>query len=406
MTQKEIEKVSQEFLPRYKKAGKKVNSEYLADIIQKATKRAKVNYKKLKDPRTCNLETYTSYWIYETLLTDFIYKTWPKKPINHPEQENLLALAMNNYFKVLPLGGFPILWKGIHQKLETKGEEYTRKLYLPILKKGEKLYPIILQARNQAAKKQGYKFYIDQRLSDHKISLQDYQYFLDNKDKVIKFCQANIPQINLPDCFYSQFQNQCFLCQLVNFPKIPSHERIIELASNKYPILKKFQQKIKIKKGKISSTTYIKEVDSFEICLSKKNNRRHNFVDLIHELSHVISQIKNFQKGIDPLSCGKYFNEVDTFQIEFKLLKKISRQVYQTEIAGQLKMLSMVLFEIESYNNPDQNLSRFYAKIINLCFPQARQRKNYSYLIEENMIMKPFRSLPHAVAVVKILSEK
>ena len=406
MKQKEIEKVCQEFLSRYAKTGKKVSSKYLEDIIQKATRKAEVNYKKLKNPKICDLKTYITYWIREDLISDFIYKTWPKKAISHPTQKNPVALAINNYFKVLPLNGFPILWKGIHQKLEKRGEEYTRKLYLPILKKGEKLYPIILQARNQAAQKQGYEFYINQRLSDHKISSRDYQYFLDNKDKVIKFCQTNIPQINLPNWFYSQFRNQCFLCQLVDFPEIPSKKEVIELISNEYPILKKFQHKIKIKKGKVSSTTYIRETDSFKICLSEKNNQRHNFVDLIHELSHVISQIKNFQKGIDPLSLGKYLNEVDALQIELKLLKKISHQVYQTEIANCLKTLSIVLFEIESHKNPDQDLSKLYAKTVNFCFPKAKQDKNYSYLIEQNLVMKPLRSLPHAVAAVKVLSEK
>lgn len=405
MIQKEIEKVCREYLPRYEKAGKKVSLKYLDNIIEKATKSAKENYQSLKDPKTCDLKDYVGYYIRDELLADYIYKTFPKKSISDPTQTDSLAVAMNAYLKILPLNSRSFseyLRQGIYKGLKEKGERYVEKIYLSYLKKAERLYIKIIKARNRSSKKQGYKDYINLYLAETgKISLKEYQFFLKNRDRVIKFCQKQIPQVKLPIWFYSQFDTPCFLCRLDTFPEIDFPDGVMRFVTKEYPIFKKFQHETKIKNGDRVYTEYIKKTDSFVIGLNKKLNKRHQVSGLIHELSHVVAILKNFSI----LSQGKYQGELEATRIELKLLKKLSPELYGEKIASMLVALYQVSFEIETYKKTNQDLPVLYAKIINHHLPQAKQVKNYTYLINENFVTHPLRNLPHAMAYVKLISD-
>ena len=292
MTEKEIRKVCEEYLPRYEKAGKKVSLKYLGNIIEKATKSAEENYQSLKDPKTCGLKSYVDYYLKEEVLADFIYKTFPKKNISDQTNTNPLAIAIYAYLKILPLGAqssYAYFWKGIYKLLKKEGEDSTQKSYLPFLKKAEEPYVKIVRARNQPTKKQGYKNFIDFHLvQTAKISPKEYQFFLKNKDRVIKFCQGQIPKVKLPTWFYSQFNNYpCFLCELPTFPKIDFPSGVMKFVAEEHPILKKFQDKIKIKEVNSTNTEYVKKTDSFIIRSNKEINKRHQVSNLIHKLSHV-----------------------------------------------------------------------------------------------------------------------
>ena len=408
MTQKEIEKICEEYVFRYRRrVGKEVSLEEMDGLVRKAIKLATKNYQELKEPKTCGLRDYVDNYVREELLADFIYKTYPKKNISDPTQTDPLAIAVNKYLKILPLGAqfsYAYLWNGIYKMLKKKNEDYMQKLYYPFLTKAEKPYVKIVKTRNQLSQKQGYKTFVEFHLSETtKISPKEYQSFLKNKDKVIKFCQKQIPKIKTPSWFYSQFNNgPCFLCQLSTFPKIDFPNGVIDFVAKEYPNLKKFQHKIKIKNGDRVYTEYIKKTDSFVIGLNKKLNKRHQVTGLIHELSHVVAILKNFSI----LSQGKYQNELEATKIELKLLKKLSPELYGEKIASMLIGLYQTSFEIEAHKNSDQDLPILYAKIINRCLPRSKQTKNYTYLINENFITHPLRNLPHAMAYVKLISDK
>ena len=366
---------------------------------------AKRNYRKLKNPKICSSKDYVNYYEKEELIANSIHKTFPKKSISNPNQTDPLAIAVNAYLKILPLSTQSFrtyLDKNIYKELKKEGEESTQKLFLPLLKKAEKPYIKIIKARNQLALKQEYKNFTDFHLAvTAKISPKEYQFFLKNKDKAIKFYQGQIPKVKLPAWFYSQFNSSpCFLCQLPTFPKIDFPNGVIDFVSKQYPILKKFQHKIKIKEVYSSNMEYVKETDSFAIRLNKKLNSRHKTVILIHELSHVIATLKNF----NILLKSKYQHELEATRIELELLKKLSPELYKENIANMLVALYQTSFEIETYINPNQDLPTLYAKIINRHFPKSKQTKNYTYLINENFINHPLRNLPHAMGYVKLLS--
>lgn len=327
------------------------------------------------------------------------------KNISDPANTNPLAIAINKYLKILPLGAqssYDYLWNGIYKILKKKNEDYMQKVYYPFLTKAEKPYIKIVKARNQLFQKQGYKTFIEFHLSKTaKISSKEYLFFLKNTDKVIKFCQKQIPKLKTPSWFYSQFNNgPCFLCQFPNFPKIDFPDGVIDFVTKEYPILKKFRDKIKIIDGNNTGMQYIKKTDHFEITLKTQLNDRHKVTSLIHELSHVVAILQDF----NILSENKYKHELKATKIELNLLKKLSPKLHQEKIASMLVALYQISFEIETYKNPDQDLPGFYAQTINYHFPKSKQNKNYTYLINENFIIHPFRNLSHAMAYVKLLS--
>ena len=70
-----------------------------------------------------------------------------------------------------------------------------------------------------------------------------------------------------------------------------------------------------------------------------------------------------------------------------------------------LLLIHGTIFEIELHKEPEQDLSSLYASIFNKCYKKARQKLNYLYILDNNIIFKPFSSLPHTIAHVNLLIE-
>jgi hypothetical protein len=115
----------------------------------------------------------------------------------------------------------------------------------------------------------------------------------------------------------------------------------------------------------------------------------------------VISFLRNFKKGVDPLTRGKYLLEKDALKIELALnqvLQKRSFQLPGAYFGNALLNFRRVLFEIGLFENPKQNLSKLYAETFNRCFKGAKQKSNPLYLLDKRIAMKPLSSLPYTIA--------
>ncbi|MBU2592535.1 hypothetical protein KKD61_03695 [Patescibacteria group bacterium] len=400
LSDRQVELICKSYLPRYQN----VKLEILLEIAQSAAKEARESYEKLPVPRTCDLTTYTRYCVNGAIVSDVKLNV---KPINSDKpQKNSFNRAVADYFNIIPLESFDRLWTQIYKRNQTETEAQILKDLKPLFNKLKSKYVNLTKGRNQEAEKRGYKSQLELILEIHQIPQEDYQVFLKNKDKVIEYCQSQIPRVELPDWFYSQFNSQCYLCKLPEFPKLKYPDEIFEFVAKEYPILKKFRHKIRFAESSSSTFRYVKESDSFLISIAKKHNSRHRLTALIHELGHTVAALQNFKKGIDPLTNGRYPSEIDAFKIESNLFKKLSAQVYQAEVAGTLSTLYEIIFQIEAYRNPDQNLPVLYGKIFKHCFPKAKLKENYTYLINEDIVALSLRTLPHAITQVKILSSQ
>ena len=205
---------------------------------------------------------------------------------------------------------------------------------------------------------------------------------------------------NKPKQFYLEFNTPCPLCSLSSFP-VSNQDEVRDMISHKYKILTK--AKIDISEDEVSANRYSLENDRFQITLNKDENLRHRLVDLIHELSHVILEMESFKKNIDIIGKGSYFREKKTLELELKITKDLFPLLYKVLYSEFLNLFRRVLFEIELYKNPYQDLSKLYTEVSNLCFKKAEQKENSTYLIDENILSRPLAALPHAVACTQVV---
>lgn len=267
----------------------------------------------------------------------------------------------------------------------------------------EKKYKKMVVERNNHAKEKGFPSRIEMCLDRFKILKKDYDFFLKNADKLINKINKNLPeQKDLPDWFYSEFNNPCFLCRILEYP-FKSIEETKDYMYKNFKELKALKKDIKIQFGNRSEMYCDKKKNTFTIILEKNENTRHKISDLIHEFSHIIFNQKSIKANKDPNKLGKYVRERESTRIELEIAKKLSKEYYWANNAQFLNTIHNILFEIEITNNPNQDLSRLYAKLFNKCFSNAKQKVNRSYILKEQMVKNNFFNLGHAVSISKIL---
>ncbi len=255
--------------------------------------------------------------------------------------------------------------------------------------------------RNSLAQKKGYASYIDMRLERYSIRQSAYMDMLENIDKLIQYCRKQVSDIDdLPEWFYSKYNFPCFMCRITKFP-FESNEDVLKYWVDKYNILAKSRNKIDIVLGEVSSTERLKNSGRFKITLDKSVNKRHQLLDLFHELAHVIVYLNNYK-----LEKDSYFREKEALKVEIGALKDISKELYKSFFGEFLLVYWRVLFEIELYKNPDQDLSKLYAKTFNKCYAGGNQEDNPFYILDFRITLNHLSTLPHAVAQSEILLEQ
>jgi len=376
----------------------------LRGIAKRSVVSAGKNYEKLTNPKTCSLDSYTQIWVWTTLNKSFVLKTLTKvdfkKPPNDIYSKSLVAFSKELPFELIP---------PMHKKLfDAKPEDRKKvwKWFSLSFGKIEKLFINVAQARNTSIQNKGYSSQIDVIIKTRKIPLPKYNQFIKNADKIIDYCNSQLPKTKSSSEIKNRvFAKPCYICILPSFP-FKNLEETFNFVANEYPILKKYKNKIVIKPDqKKTYVIYQPKKDIFEIKINKNFNIRHRSISLIHELSHVVDHLKDFKKEHNFLEDGKYPLERKAIEIQFPLLKKASPELYKAYYGEILLTLWNVLFQIELYTKPNQNLNKLYAETFNRCYKEKIQTSNPTYLIEEDIIMTPLASLQHAVAYTdKILS--
>jgi len=396
----------QKYLFFYKTEGLSLSLSEVSELVKKAVKDAEKAYKKLIKPKTCSLATYTRYWLREVILKDFTKRTIKEVriPINNSDITNDdFAKALATYLSVLPLRKLPKLYRKLLRTFPYKEREALWKEKKLLFRQLEKNFVPLAIARNKLARNKGYAQYMDMILANRQIPRSAYRKFNKNIDAVITRCYQQLPKLsNLPIWFYSRFNLPCFVCQ-IPFPNLAIPEDVINLVEKNYPILGRFRHRLYIRSGDNAWIRYRKEKDNFEIMLRKTSNNRHKALELIHELSHMAGMLEDFKKGREPFADGRYALEKKASIIELAVLRTLSRIVFRTRLADILLIFHRILFELALYDNPKQNLPKLYAKIFNRCFPDANQKTNFLYLLDQYIVLKPLSSLPHAVAYLNVL---
>lgn len=391
-----------EFKKKYEVEGLKFSGEEFSDLIKKGIVDAQQQFVKLSEPRTLSLDLYTRHWVREVVMSDFALKSMKEVT---PDSGDSLLKSLSQFVSSYP----PQLLKETQKEVygaspyEKRQEAFEGKSMIPVTKGNFKQ---LIKARNKWAQDKGQNSQIDLSLENNKIPRKDYESFVKDIDKVIDYCNSKLPAVNVPDWFYKEFNLPCFLCQLADFPSFENDEEIINQITGLYPILEKFKRKITFTQSDSFRMTYRKESDTFEVFVNRNVNERHHLVGLVHELSHVISHLQNFEADIDPLANGKYLNEKETLEIELTIFKTMSEDLYRAYFAEVLLVLQRVLFEIEIYTSGREDLDKLYAESFNKSFKKGRQKENPLYLLDEFIIFSPLSSLPHAVASMRVIEKQ
>jgi hypothetical protein len=280
-----------------------------------------------------------------------------------------------------------------------KRQQLWESFNLPVEEIKEK-FQEMTKERSGLAQKKGHASYVDMRLEKYSIPQSAYVDMLKNVDKLIRYCRKQVSDTDdLPEWFYSKYNLPCYVCRIAKFP-FESKNDVLKYWIEKYDILAKSKDKIDIVLGKVSSTQYLRKSGRFKITLDKSVNKRHQLLDLFHELAHVIVYLNNHKLE------GPYFREKEALKIEIKTLKDMSKELYKSLFGEFLLVYWRVLFEIDLYENPDQDLSKLYAKTFNKCYAEGSQKENFLYLLDFRITLNPLSSLPHAVAQSEILLEQ
>ncbi len=396
-----LKNLHQEYLLYYKENGIKLLPHELQKRIAYTAKIARENYKRLKHPITTSLENYIEICVHFSLSLDLATRSVETVNLTNPPFNFRAAAA---YFLELPYELHQRIEKDLFNIHPEKREEFWKDLNLNI-PKIEKKFIAMIEERKRFAQSKGYESQIDLSFKKSKIPQSVLNRFVVNQDKLINFCNQNLPKIgNKPDWFYSNFSKTCFLCMIQPFP-FSSLESVFEKATFIHPILQKYNEKITIKPSGSSHTTYKEGTDSFEVYIENDQNLRHQIVDLVHELGHVINNLEDLNKNKNPFLKGRFLAEKEANEIEIDFYKKTSRLLYQASFGWILWLFRRTLFEIELHKNPRQNLSKLYADTYNKCFKGANQKSNPTYFIDTYISLRPFSTLPHTLAYSEVVTK-
>lgn len=402
-TLQKTEELLEEYQKKYQDAGVITSSDYLEKIVKTNIKKAEKNYLKIETPKTSSKETYIRHWIIESLEKDFAKKTLIK--IDHKKSySEPYYQAINDYFSLLPIA----LIRRINQKINNTLPEKRKKLWedlnFPKKEAEDKFLRLILTRIDYFLKKEN-STPLETSIKKFRIPSKDFQKFKENKEKIIKQYNLLLPKIGkLPSWFYSEFNLPCFICQLSEFP-FKSINQVKDFLFKKYPSLAAFRHKIRITKGEPSFIKYNKIEDSFLITIDKYSNPRHQIMILIHEMSHIINYLKDFQNDISYLERGRYTQEKRTVETEFSILKDISEDLFRASLGKVLIAFWTTTFEMELYKNPNQDIEKLYANTFNQCFIGAKQKRNPFFVLNENIITQIFSNLPYTIAYSNILNQ-
>jgi len=318
-----------------------------------------------------------------------------------PNYDQFLMVA-SDYFSLLPLDLIKQINERLYQISPLDRRRFWESLGLPLVDLRVK-FAKMAETRVELVKSQGYDSYVEVYLRKYKIPEQSYKSFVNEIDSVIGYCNENLPKRdNLPSWFYSEFNLPCFMCRMATFP-FKSLGEVFGYVCKKHPEIRGYRDKIDIISHGSSWMTYEEGSGVFKVMINKNPNIRHKAIDLIHELSHVVCYIRDFRRSIDPFKKGVYEREKAAFEVEIDLLKQISDDLFRTRLVDILLTIRKNLFEVGMYNNPDQDLGKLYASTFNRCFHEAKQKDNPLYLINEDILVSPFKSLPHVVVYSEVI---
>jgi len=281
--------------------------------------------------------------------------------------------------------------------------------YKDVILKLKPIFKRLIIERNRLAREEGYKNYFEFITQKDGVPKEKINFFFTKADKIIKDINHKLPLPKiLPGWYWSEFNIPDAL-SLVNVPKYSIPDDIHKMAEKFHPEIKRIISRIKIEKieGFYPRTKFVKETKSVVVEASTEPSI-YNFLTFVHELGHAIAFITLAEKGIDPLSKSKYWQEKQAynFKVEFEELA-LSEKVKNASRGEVLGDFFTALFEWTIYTNSNQDFDEAYAKAFNRCYLYAAgQKKNPFYVLENGLVLGPCSVVTASVVEAELLLPK
>ncbi len=367
-----------EIKSRYQNIGIFIKPKKLNDLIEIQIKQANKKYLTLPKPKICSQKAYISLWINQEIIKDIATKSLKTIKTNNSPRD--LKEAINFFQKETYHHLSPNTDKSI---LVSVTQDFIK----------------VIKEKNIFAQNRGYKSYIDLRLSNGQVSKKEFQNFFKKINTLTKKSKKYILGLNPSNL---EQINPCFICQSKSLP-FKNIDSFINSFSKKYPILRKYIKKILINLSDKSNSEYIKETDSFQININQNISLNHQIIDFIHELCHIELMVKIFKKD-SYIHPNPYVIEKKVIKKEINLIKKYLPEMYLPKIQYMLTTILQTTFEINLFQNPNQNPTTLYQKLLKQFNFYQKYREN-EYLFNKNILFKNLSQLNYAIAYTHILTD-
>lgn len=308
---------------------------------------------------------------------------------------------MARYIELLSPERTDELNKRIYDLPVEKREAEWRAIDLPV-EELENCLKDIIRERNDDAVREGFGSFADRQANVWQIAGDEYGLFMDRRKDVIDKINRDLESAAVPDGFFGIFSIPCFMCLLKEFP-FTELSQVYEYIVTRYPGLRRYAGKIDIKDGEANRMRYEKEVDRYRVCINKRYNIRHQSLALVHELGHVVSFLEAYERGINPLSMGRYAIEKQAAENEINTMSSLGEGLFKAYLSEVLVYLWKTNFQLAMYEDPGKSLPEEYAFSFNGVYSPGRQKRNPLLFLEDEFAYKPLNSLVYAVAYCEYL---
>jgi hypothetical protein len=318
------------------------------------------------------------------------------------DRKNISSQILDDYFRIVP----PDFFKTLHTYLFSKDipdeDSMARHgLFESQINKLRGLFSAHVVELNKRFKKE-FPNYLQYRLNERGIPKDRYNEFLNNVDKFVDLVMSDkVPLARIIEKTgvkeWNSFNTPYPLGNRYLRRFNMSADKIVSLIESFDPRYGKYKKRIKItddSKNFCSSTFFDKKKNIVKVEIRNDINDFSKADDIIHEIGHALDMLEKADAGID-------IEEIPKFEIEYSAIY-FSHRFYPNIFSGSeqklirynnLSGIASTLFEIDIFQNSDQDFDKVYARAVKRCYPMFKDTSDPFYVLYKRFILRPLGEL-------------
>lgn len=323
------------------------------------------------------------------------------KTTNINEAHNKYTEILHEYFRIIPLHMLNPYQQSLFSDNLTKDQKNKNyELLKPRMSKLKTLFKERTLALNEKAHNEGFANYVEAYLSRNEIPREKYDWFLKNVDNFVSLVMSDdipVKRLMEEEKDWNMFNTP--------FPLgLPTPPDKFEIPAQVYGLVAaydtradKYKDKIEIKyenEDLLGSAEYKTDKNIVEIRLKPNNGDINSTLGFVDDLGFAFNMLEAWDKGESPLDIPVYVSKYKALEYGMKFQKAYIIKKHQKVLRYNVLVgITMTLFQIDIFTNPNQDFDKAYARAINRCYPMAHQTENPFYVLDQNIILTPMWSL-------------